>query len=419
MTETPIAPELLRRAADEIAQRPSEEVDRVSRVVAEALLDQAEHRHPAVSPVVVDQRTAASKLTASSGEVPSGRPLEILRGGARNESERALLSALLAHHLETLLERRDGIHTLRGLLPQLDWLEFTAYTPPYTAARGSLAPHSWSRLEELLRGAPVDGPTPAVTAALRALRGGAPTPFPSPSRAPAPRRSHRDELVSVAGELEGVERSGWRRLLATLTLWSAVSGGVRFVLRAVFALRSPATVTLDGDTLRVVGHTEILGRTLREFDHRMPLDHVAEVRRESRYPMLPAAMSVFALAVGSILGAREVIEGARAPYFPLVALGIGLLAGGILFDWVLRALFPGVRARTRLTLRSSDAAGVVLSDLPIEELDRLLDAMEGVDRDDATATPALQPLVSGADALMADTVREPERAPPRPSQRAR
>jgi hypothetical protein len=127
---------------------------------------------------------------------------------------------------------------------------------------------------------------------------------------------------------------------------------------------------------------------------------------------------VFALSVGSIVGARMVIEGAGAVYFPLVGLGLGLLAAGLLFDWLMRAIFPGVKGRTRLGLRAGDARGIALTELPLSELDRLIDAVDARLRERTIRVPRQTytlppPNLSGADALSAETVRDPEPAPAR------
>ncbi|MFO0603256.1 MAG: hypothetical protein U0324_08785 [Polyangiales bacterium] len=225
-------------------------------------------------------------------------------------------------------------------------------------------------------------------------------------RAPSP--DSPSPSVSLAGEFEGTERALWWRVLSLP--WAALRGVVEAVLRVAFSLQSPCTVALEGDVIRVKGHTEILGRTLREYDHRFPVANLTEVRRETRFPMLPAAASVFALFVGSTLGARSVIEGAGGRYWVLVAIGGGLIAGGVLFDFLLRALFPGVTGRTRLTLRARDKRSVILTGLEVAGLDRLLDALDqrltAPRAPAATPAPRLEPLLHGAEALGGETVRD-------------
>ncbi len=232
---------------------------------------------------------------------------------------------------------------------------------------------------------------------MRGLRGAVAEAAPNAVSAPPGR------AITVAGELEGTERSLWLRVLTVML--SAVTGAVRAVLRVVFSLRSPATVSLDGEQLRVVGHTELLGRTLRTYDHRIALASLTEVRREARYPMLPVAASVCALFIGSTLGAKYMIEGAGGRCWVLVAFGLGLISAGVLFDFVVRAIFPGAQGRTRLTLRAKDRPGLVLTGLDVRELDGLLDAVDA--RGHAPAATPLKPLLSGAEALSSETVRDP------------
>lgn len=429
MAESPLHPEVLKRAADEYARLAeaggstrTQELDRAAQVVAEVLLDLAEHRSATAATHVVDARMLAAGVETKTVTVPSGRPLEVLRSGARNEVERALVATLLARHLETVLARRDGIHTLRAMLPSLDWLEFVGLYPPYTAARHALDGETLARVDEVLAAAPVEAPTEAVALAIRALRGApvlSESPSATPSLRPTPSEAQEAERapLSVAGELEGAQRSRVLRVLLTLTPVAAVMGAARAVLRVAFVMRSPATVTLDGDVLRVKGHTEVLGRVLREYEHHFPVDGLAEVDREARYAWLPVAASVFALSLGSIYGAQRAIEGVHGQYFGLVALGLGCIAGGLFFDWLMRALFPGVKGRTRLGLRAVDARGVVLTELPISELDRLVDALEvrlkertiRVPRSSYTL-PRREPAVAPDLAMSAATERDP--APP-------
>lgn len=372
MAEPALSTEALRAAAEELAHTPDDDrIHRVAEAVTDALVDQATHRNPAVSPSVVDARVAALKLKVDDGSTRTGRPLEIVRGGARNSAERALLAALVAWHVETLLQRRDGVHAVRALVGALDWMEFVGHVPPYTAARETLDADVVERLDAVLDGAPVEAATPAAEAAVRALRGKSPV-APAGSPSTPPRDVARHDAVSIAGELEGDERPGWRKLLWA-ALWTRPARGV---LRVVFSLRSPVTVSLDGDALRVHGHTELLGRTLRTWDERFPLAGMALLRREERFPMLPVAASVFALGVGSVFGAQRAIEGARGHYWPLVAFGVALVFGGVLFDALMRALFPGVLGRTRLTVRGRDGRGAVLTALPLDELDALMDAVD-------------------------------------------
>lgn len=403
MAETVLIPAHFARAADALgvaADRSSDEVDLAAEVVVEALVDQATRRTSAVSREVVEAAMRSRRASIDTAATGALRPLDLLVNGPRSELERALLAALIAWHVDALLERRDGVSALRGLLPAFDWLEFHGAVPPYTAIRETLEDDARARVEELLRAVPVDAPTARAADAVRALRGIAPPPLAATTGRSVPPLSSAAGR-SLRGELEGAWRRPWIKIL--LLPWGAARGAFRWLLRGVFSLRSPMTLGFDGECLRVSGHTELLGRTLRSYDMRFPVTGVSEIRREQRFPALPAAASVFALTLGSMLGARTAIEAARASYFPLVAIGLGMIAAGILFDWLLRAIFPGVQGRTRLTIRTRDGEAVVLTALPIAELDSFLDAL-----DPAKGATLLRDAVTAVDqGLSAATVKDP------------
>jgi len=361
--------EHFQRAVELLERVPAAEREKATRVVGDVLLAQAEERVASVSPALVDMRCAMHGANAETARIESIAPIEALRRGANGVEERAVLSVLLARHMAGLAARVDGAGVLRRTLPGLDWMEFTGPYAPYAAARSALAPDDRAPLDAVLTETAVTAPSPSAECAVRVLRGVLPAPEAASSRAPA-------AAISVACNVEGLQRSVLGRWVAIMTGYALVRGLAHAVGRMVFSWRRPATITLEGDALRLVGHSELAGRTLQTFDVRFPLAQIAEIHREARYPHLPAAISIVALGTGFTLGARAVIEGAGAVYFPLVGLGLGLIVGGFVFDLLLRALLPGLRGRVRLRVRSVGAKAMVLGDLPIGELDRLLDALD-------------------------------------------
>jgi hypothetical protein len=419
MPHARLTPEVLRRAADALARVARGDVQLASRVVGEVLLAQAEQRSAAVSHALIDARMGSHGASAATAEVEGTRPLDVLRQGPRDERERALVSVLMAQHLAALCDGDGGAARVRALLPGLDWLEFTGPYAPYSAARATFARDTLARLDALLASAPLDACSEPAAAAVRALRGLTPAPLESADtlrEVPFTSGEHPvPTLLTLAGELEGEHRGGLARTLGVLTGWSLLRGAALAIGRGIFSLRRPMTLSLEGGTLRVLGHTELLGRTLRTFDVRYPVRELVEIRREARFPALPVALSAVALGVGAILGARAVVEGAGVAYFPLIALGLGLLVGGLVFDLLLRALFPGVRGRGRLLLRARDARAVVLTDLSLEELDRLLDALDAQFAGSAATDRAATAAPPEAEAPTTETL--PARPAARPARR--
>jgi hypothetical protein len=363
----------LQRAADALAGRPRAEMRAAGRVVGEVLLAQAESRVGAVSHQQIDARCGEAGATDATGEVDGIRPIEVLRRGPRSADEVAVVSALLARYLGEILDGEGGPARVRARLADLDWLEFTGPYAPYEAARVALAEDTGARFEALLAQSAVHAGSSRARAAVRALRG-----LDEPSLAPSsPERAGpaRRAPVSIAVELAGDHRGFARRLLSSLALWGTLRGAVASVGGWVFSFKRPGTLSLEADALRLVGHTEVLGRTLRTWDIRWPVRELVELRREERFPAAPAALSILGLLVGVLVGARSVFEGVGATWFPLVAIGVGWLLAGVAFELVLRALWPGLTGRARLVVRARDARAIELTGLAADELDRLLDAV--------------------------------------------
>ncbi len=380
--------EPFRTACESLARVARGDAQVAALVVGEVLLDQAAQRSAVVSQALVEARMGSHGVSEATCAIDGTAPLTVLREGPHSDAERALVSVLLARHIGTVLDGNEGVSGVRELLPRLDWLEFTGPYAPYSAARVALAGDTLQRFEQVLRDAPVESSSDAGAAAVRALRGLSAGPGETLATVkeafPAGLRASVDSTVSVAGEVEGMQRGGFARALGIVTGWSVLRGVVVSLGRLAFSFRRPMTVSLDGDVLRVVGHTEILGRTLRTFDVRYPLEQLVEIRREVRFPALPVAVSLVGLAAGALFGARAVVEGAGVAYFPLIGLGIGLILGGLVFDLLVRSLFPGLLGQGRVVIRARDARAVVLSRLAIEEADKLLDAIDRRFR----ATPA-------------------------------
>ncbi|MFO0562472.1 MAG: hypothetical protein U0269_30930 [Polyangiales bacterium] len=376
----------LRAAADSIARRPRAEMRDASRVVGEVLLAQAEARTGAVSHQQIEARCGEVGATDATGEVDGVRPIEVLRRGPKSALERAVVSVLLARHVGEILDGESGPTRLRARLSDLDWLEFTGPYAPYAAARVALNADTSERFEALLTESDVAAGSLRAIEAVRALRGIALDDEERSSQ----RSAGVESAVSVAVELDGYARGFVARLLSSLVGWGALRGLVRTVGGWIFSFRRPATLSLEGESLRLVGHSEVLGRTLRTWDIRMPVRELVELKKEVRYPSAPAALSIAGLLVGTLLGAKRVFEGVGARWFAVIAIGVGMILAGVATELVLRALWPGVTGRTRLAIRSKDSRALELTHVDSDEADRMLDAIDALLRGQRTepARPA-------------------------------
>lgn len=375
-SEETLATEALRSAADQIARQPRAEMRIVAKVIGEVLLQHGESRGAEVSTKAIDARCAEFGASDSTGEVESVRPIEVLRRGPRSDQERAVISVLLAKFLGEMLDGESGPTKLKAKLSAVDWLEFTGPYAPYQASDLALGPDTGDRFAQLLRDTPVQNWSLRAMAAVRALRGIDDSDGDEGSLSVRARRKFGPS-VSIAGELIGASRGFWTRILSIFSGLAVVRALVVTLGRGVFSYRRPTTISVDGDQLRMVGHSEVLGRTLKTWDWKVAIASVRELKKEARFPWAPAALSMLGLTLGTLFGARKVIEGAGAKYFPLVGIGLGLIALGIGFELVLRAIWPGITGKMRLTLRTDDGRAMEFSQLDSEELERLLQVLEG------------------------------------------
>lgn len=383
MPLTALTTELLRAAMESIGRMPRADMRSVAHVVADVLLDPSDPATGRDESEFFSSCMKAHNAREEMCEHNGVRPLAVLRTGPRNADERALISCLLTVHIAELIDETDGPSRVRAHLPALDLLEFDGLYAPYSALAVLLPPSRRARIEEVVSSASFEAGSERALAARHALRGhrtsnradaASAEPNDTVEAPPPPMTVPPSRAVhAVAAEVETLPSSWWIRWLQIVSGWALLRGLLVAVARVVFSLRSPATLSLEGRTLRVVGHTEMFGRTLRTYDVRLPVDHLTEIRRESRFPLLPLALSIFAIGLGTTLGARTAIEGAGMPYFPLVALGAVVVFGGWLFDVVLRSIWPGAVGQVRLTLRTRDGQRVALGHLPEGTLDTLLD----------------------------------------------
>ncbi|MDP3275133.1 MAG: hypothetical protein Q8Q09_08065 [Deltaproteobacteria bacterium] len=392
--------ERIAAAATSLSRRPRAELDAASRVVGEVLLAQAEARVGAMSHQRIDARCGELGASDATCEADGVRPIEVLRRGPKNEQERAVVSVLLARYLGEILNGDHGDTRLLAKLQDIDWLEFTGPYQPYEAAPFALAglgESTASRFAKVLARAPIDGASKRAEEATRALRGLPAIEAPAQTLATTSHtsRSATTSAVSslsagpsIAVEVIGHARGFFARSASALLGIGALRAVFSLFGRGVFSFRRPAMLSVEESSLRLVGHSEILGRTLRTWDVRLPLAELIELRREARFPWLPAALSMTGLLLGTLLGARRVIEGAGAKYFPLVALGVGMLLAGIAFELLLRALWPGLTGRVRLLIRSRDSQAIELSNLEPLELDALLASVDRLLAGAPTSAPA-------------------------------
>lgn len=147
--------------------------------------------------------------------------------------------------------------------------------------------------------------------------------------------------------------------------------------RFALAYRRPARVRLGDRGLEIEHRTELLGRVLRDRESLVPLQNLARVTREVRYPRVGMYAGLMSLVIGSYLGLGLLVDGVRVPGGspPLLGLGLLLIALGIGIDFALTTLSDGVRGRCRLVVVPKKGRRVCVGQLDPRQADRMLNAL--------------------------------------------
>lgn len=332
---------------------------------------------------VADAATAAN-LPRTEADTPFGNALKVLESGPEGDAERALAGALLAHAVAEARDEDD-----ERLAGDLLWLAtHTAFdaTPLLDRALGEDAADLWSaiagRVKRILEG------RGAALGRGEALVGAAALASSDSERARALCREleAKTKDVAVARILQaGTTGAGHEFHLEgeaanaprgpVLTAIYAVTGilfaihVVRFVARVVLAYRRPAELSLSRDGLRLRSRTQVLGRTLRQQDQVILRAGLSRISREVRYPSAAFYAGLLALAVGSLIGVRALVDGVRAASPSLLILGLVIVALGIAADFVLGSLVPGARGRCRVIFVPRVGAALAMTDVDAARAD--------------------------------------------------
>jgi hypothetical protein len=183
--------------------------------------------------------------------------------------------------------------------------------------------------------------------------------------------------VELAGQIVPAPRSPIVTLLLAVTGLLLVAQVARLVGRLALALKRPARVQLDERGLRIEHRVEMLGRVLADRKTLVPLDNIARVVREVRYPRVGMYAGLLALVIGSYIGLGLLVDGLRVPGGSPSLLGLGLLviALGLGIDFALTSLSDGVRGRCRLVVEPRKGKRVCVGGLDPASADAMLRAL--------------------------------------------
>ncbi len=167
----------------------------------------------------------------------------------------------------------------------------------------------------------------------------------------------------------------WTALLLmtfVLPLWALVSAFARVALR----LKRPASISINKAGVTVKSRTELLGKTLREQETFLPAGGLQIAAREVRYPGLPTYVGIGSLLLGSFIGLRLVMDGARAGSPEFLSLGVAVLLVGLAIDYALTRLPARTPEHCRMLFVPKSGAVVAIAHAPRASADRALEQLK-------------------------------------------
>ena len=157
-----------------------------------------------------------------------------------------------------------------------------------------------------------------------------------------------------------------------LPLWALVSAFARVALR----LKRPASISINKAGVTVKSRTELLGKTLREQETFLPAGGLQIASREVRYPGLPTYVGIGSLLLGSFIGLRLVMDGARAGSPEFLSLGVAVLLVGLAIDYALTRLPARTPEHCRMLFVPKSGAVVAIAHAPRASADRALEQLK-------------------------------------------
>jgi hypothetical protein len=210
------------------------------------------------------------------------------------------------------------------------------------------------------------------------------------ARAQAALENTTGTIGALSGELTTAPAGMFLAVLSVVSGVSLLRGVLTLAGRVALAYRRPAKLRLSDRGVEISHRVELLGRVLRDAETIIPLSNLASISREVRYARLGLYSGLFALVLGTYVGAGLIADGVRVPGGSPSLLGFGLaaIALGIVLDYALAVLWDVVRRTCRLVVTPRRGRPLCIQGLDPNEADRVLADLAEMLRSAASATTA-------------------------------
>ncbi len=377
---------------EELANHPR--VDALAKLVHALAFSAYDERRGELDEGLAD---AADRLGVdeASAETSHGNVLRALKKGpTATGPERLVLGELLARGVALSPPQGDAWERVVLALAHVASVTGVDALAKLDGALGDKSAHVWREAARLLEkqamapsallsrpseivlaaalGASLDG---AAASARATLRGSLRDPLLSTLLARAEERAAAEPLV-LSAEVVRRPRGPIALFFLTVTLLLPVVALLSLLGRYAFHFRRPAELRVSGEGVTVESRFQLLGKTLRETKQFIPRAGLARIAREVRYPRLATYVGIGTLLVGSYVGLRLVIDGARAGAPEFLGIGLAILVVALVVDYGLTRL-PPAKGRCQLLLEAKKGRPVTLAVVDPALADRALSLIAG------------------------------------------
>ncbi|MFO0618756.1 MAG: hypothetical protein U0414_39560 [Polyangiaceae bacterium] len=166
--------------------------------------------------------------------------------------------------------------------------------------------------------------------------------------------------IVMAGEVTAAPRSGIATFFLTITLILPILALLKLLGRYALHVRRPAELRVNESGVTVQARYELLGKPLREFEVHIPRVALSRAARQIRYPKLGTYVGIATLLVGSYIGLRLVIDGARSGAPEFLGIGTAILVGALVLDYMLARLPSLAKNRCEIYFQPRKGGSIAL-----------------------------------------------------------
>lgn len=169
-------------------------------------------------------------------------------------------------------------------------------------------------------------------------------------------------------------------MVQALSLWLFVAGAWRIVSSLLLGARHKFELAAQGRDLVLERRYTVFGRTMRTWRSVLPIDSVEEITLQVRGEPASFTAGLSALVLGTFLGGRFLVEGARAPggapSLLIVAVVLVLVGIGVDYLWGSGRTAQAREGKPQFVLRARGERGWVLAGFEQKQAEQFLRTIE-------------------------------------------